>query len=86
MNPWNLGAVVPSIHNRTLIVVGEQDGATPPALANGLASRMPDATVLELPGVGHCPHVQNPDLFVSAIAPFLELELTASAASAVGQT
>ena len=58
---------------RTLIVVGEQDGATPPALGRALAERLADASSIELPGLGHCPHIQEPDVFVAAIAPFLGL-------------
>jgi 3-oxoadipate enol-lactonase len=61
------------VQNRTLVVVGEQDEATPPALGRALADRLADAELIELPGLGHCPHVQDPDTFVAAIAPFLGL-------------
>jgi 3-oxoadipate enol-lactonase len=61
------------VHNPTLIVVGAEDEATPPALGRALADRLPNATLIELPGLGHCPHIQDPDAFVAAIAPFLDL-------------
>jgi 3-oxoadipate enol-lactonase len=61
------------VRNRTLIVVGAQDEATPPALARALAERLADADLIEMPGLGHCPHIQDPDAFVAAIAPFLRL-------------
>ncbi|HLT03281.1 MAG TPA: alpha/beta fold hydrolase [Geminicoccaceae bacterium] len=61
------------IRNPTLIVVGAEDQATPPALGRALADRLPDASLLELPGLGHCPHIQDPDAFAAAIAPFLAL-------------
>jgi 3-oxoadipate enol-lactonase len=62
------------IRNPTLIVVGAEDQATPPALGRALADRLADARLIELPGLGHCPHIQDPDAFVAAIAPFLGLE------------
>ena len=61
------------VGNRTLVVVGEQDGATPPALGRDLAARLPNAEIAVLPGLGHAPHIQAPDAFVAAIAPFLGL-------------
>jgi 3-oxoadipate enol-lactonase len=61
------------IRNPTLIVVGTKDQATPPALGQALADRLPDARLVELPGLGHCPHIQDPDAFVAAITPFLGL-------------
>jgi 3-oxoadipate enol-lactonase len=64
---------VARVRNRTLIVVGEQDEATPPVLGRALADRLTNAQLIELPGLGHCPHIQDPDAFVAAIAPFLGL-------------
>jgi 3-oxoadipate enol-lactonase len=61
------------VRNPTLIVVGAEDQATPPALGRALAERLADARLIELPGLGHCPHIQDPDAFVAAIAPFLGL-------------
>jgi 3-oxoadipate enol-lactonase len=61
------------VRNRTLIVVGEQDEATPPALGRALKDRVAGADLIELPGLGHCPHIQDPDAFVAATAPFLRL-------------
>jgi 3-oxoadipate enol-lactonase len=69
----DLAADLPRVRNRTLIVVGEQDEATPPALGRALAERLADARLIELPGLGHCPHIQDPDAFAAAVAPFLGL-------------
>ena len=63
------------IRNPTLIVVGAEDQATPPALGRALAARLLDARLIELPGLGHCPHIQDPDAFVAAVAPFLGLSM-----------
>ena len=69
----DLDADLARVRNRTLIVVGEQDEATPPALGRALKDRLADADLIELPGLGHCPHIQDVDSFVAAIAPFLDL-------------
>ncbi|HZA65832.1 MAG TPA: alpha/beta fold hydrolase [Geminicoccaceae bacterium] len=69
----DLSAELARIANPTLIVVGAEDQATPPALGRALANRLANATLVELPGLGHCPHIQDPDAFVAAIAPFLGL-------------
>jgi len=69
----DLDADLARVRNRTLIVVGAQDEATPPALGSALKERLADAELVEMPGLGHCPHIQDPDAFVAAIAPFLDL-------------
>ena len=69
----DLGPELARIQNPTLIVVGAEDQATPPALGRALADRLASATLIELPRLGHCPHIQDPDAFVAAIAPFLGL-------------
>lgn len=69
----DLDADLARAQNRTLIVVGEQDEATPPALGRMLAEGLAEAELVELPGLGHCPHIQDPDAFVAAVAPFLGL-------------
>jgi 3-oxoadipate enol-lactonase len=69
----DLGAELPKVRNPTLVVVGAEDEATPPALGQALAERLPHAELAVLPGLGHCPHIQDPDAFVAAITPFLDL-------------
>jgi 3-oxoadipate enol-lactonase len=69
----DLDAELTHVRNRTLIVVGELDEATPPALGRALAGRLADARLTEMPGLGHCPHIHDPDAFVAAIAAFLDL-------------
>jgi len=69
----DLDAELARVRNPTLVVVGEQDEATPPPLARALIERLADARKIEMAGLGHCPHIQDPDAFVAAITPFLDL-------------
>ncbi len=73
----DLGVDLEKVQNPTLIVVGTQDGATPPPLAHELAGRLANARVIEMPGMGHCPHMQDPDAFVASISEFLGLDTRA---------
>lgn len=56
----------------TLIVVGEEDQATPPAMAVGLHDLLPESRLAVLPGVAHAPQLQDPAGFVKTVKPFLE--------------
>jgi 3-oxoadipate enol-lactonase len=76
----DLSSELAPLRNPTLIVVGAEDQATPPALGRALAERVPNARLIGMAGLGHCPHIQDPDAFVAAIAPFLGLRQTAEAA------
>jgi 3-oxoadipate enol-lactonase len=63
------------IRSPVLIVVGEKDAATPPAMGRELAERLPDASMVELPGVGHAPHIHAVEEVVRAITPFLDMRV-----------
>lgn len=57
----------------TLVVCGEMDQATPPALNKEAASKIADARYVELPGCGHCPPLEQPEAFLKAIGEFVGL-------------
>jgi pimeloyl-ACP methyl ester carboxylesterase len=57
----------------TLVVCGELDQATPPALNKSIAGKIPGANYIELPGCGHCPPLEQPDAFLAAIKDFVGL-------------
>ena len=71
----DLRPALPRIRNPTLVVVGSLDAATPPALARELASGISGARLVELPGCGHCPSLQQPAELVAALATFLEINI-----------
>lgn len=62
---------LPQVTTPTLVVYGELDQATPPALNTLIASKVPGARAVELKGCGHCPPLEQPRLFLSAIDDFL---------------
>lgn len=65
-------ALAPSVTNPTLILVGEDDQATPPQLAEDLHRLIAGSILVRLPAVAHAPQIQAPDAFVNATRPFLE--------------
>jgi 3-oxoadipate enol-lactonase len=55
----------------TLVLVGEQDEATPAAMSRELAAGLANAQLKIIPGCAHVPQLQAPDVFLQAIADFL---------------
>ena len=54
-----------------LVLAGELDEATPPAMARELADLLPDASFTGLPGLAHVPQLQDTAAFVTAAGRFL---------------
>jgi len=67
----DLSPILKNISSETLVMAGSEDATTPPALARDLAAKIPGAKFLELQGCGHCPQIENPDLFVRTVEDFL---------------
>jgi len=60
-----------SIRNPALVMVGALDATTAPAIARELAAGIGGARFMEIPGVGHCPQIEDPQAFVAAVNGFL---------------
>jgi pimeloyl-ACP methyl ester carboxylesterase len=60
------GATVP-----VLVLVGEQDAITPPAVARELAATAPEAELVELAGCGHLTPAEDPVAFADALVGWL---------------
>ena len=54
----------------TLCLVGEEDGATPPALVQEMASLIPGARCEVIDGAGHLPCIEKPDAVADLILAF----------------
>ncbi len=57
-----------------LVLVGEQDEATPLPMAQELADGLPNAQLKIIPGCAHVPQLQAPNVFLDAIADFLVVD------------
>jgi len=55
----------------TLILVGEEDVATPPEKAERLAAGIPGARLVRLPRAGHSSTVEEPAAVTAAVEGFL---------------
>lgn len=60
-----------SIKVPTLLVVGSDDVLSPPAEAEAMAARLPQARVVMIPGAGHLSNLENPGAFAAALMGFL---------------
>jgi len=67
----DLSPVLGNIKSETLVMAGSEDATTPPALARELAAKIRSAKFLELQGCGHCPQIEDPELFVRTVEDFL---------------
>lgn len=63
-----------SIKCPTLVLVGEGDELTPPALAQEMASGIAGARLVVVPGCGHISTLEQPDAVNAAMAEWLEQE------------
>ena len=61
-----------------LVIVGELDEATPPAMSHELAARLPDARLKIIAGCAHVPQLQSPELFLETISDFLPATFAAN--------
>jgi len=55
----------------SLVLVGDEDVATPPARARRLADALPQAQLIEVPGAGHLSTLEQPERVTAAMLDFL---------------
>ena len=60
-----------SVKVPALVLVGEMDEATPPAMSSELAAGLPNAELVVLSDCAHVPQLQAPELFLASIAKFI---------------
>jgi pimeloyl-ACP methyl ester carboxylesterase len=60
-----------SIHVPTLIVVGDEDGVTPPAVATEMQRSIAGSQLVRIPRAGHLSNLEDADAFNAALAAFL---------------
>lgn len=64
--------LLPSINVPTLVAVGEDDGLTPPDVAEHMAGLIPGAELVVIPGAGHLPPIEQPEAVNQALRGFWE--------------
>ncbi|MCA0177277.1 MAG: alpha/beta hydrolase [Proteobacteria bacterium] len=75
--PWSIEAEIAAIRCPLLAMQGEDDAYATPDQVRRIGQRVPQAQVRLLPGMGHTPFAQQPEVVVGAIA-----QLARQAASA----
>ncbi len=60
----------------TLLVCGEDDKMTPPALSQFMKDRIPRAKLVLIPRAGHFVMMENPEAFNKAVREFVKKDLT----------
>lgn len=55
------------VDNDTLVVVGDEDAATPPSMARELHDLVEHSRLIVLPGIAHAPQLQDPAGFLAAV-------------------
>ncbi len=72
----DLRYAMPKISCPTLLIWGDNDTATPISDAKKMEKLIPDAGLVEFPGVGHYSFLENPYQFAAVINSFLEKDKT----------
>jgi pimeloyl-ACP methyl ester carboxylesterase len=63
--------LLPNIQVPVLVLVGEEDGVTPPALAESMHRAIPGSRLEVIPGAGHLVPMERPAAFTGALRRFL---------------
>ena len=71
------------IGTKALVIGGEEDGLVDdfPTLANNVANKLQNSTILLYPDVGHAPQIEIPDLFHADLIRFLKSDPSAPASA-----
>lgn len=70
-NRGDIMHLLPTIAAPTLVIVGEEDRATPVELSKEIAALLPDAQLLTLAKIGHHPPTEAAEAVTAAIAGFI---------------
>jgi len=60
------------LRQRTLVVVGAEDGGTPPAMAREIAEAIPGARLEVIPDAAHLSNIEQPEIFNRLLLDFLK--------------
>jgi pimeloyl-ACP methyl ester carboxylesterase len=63
--------LLPSIHVPALVIVGDEDGLTPPPASEEMHRAIAGSELVRIPQAGHLSNLEQPELFNAALAAFL---------------
>ena len=75
MSQWKLPPLLKALPGHAApvrFIVGEKDGTVPPVVSLTIAQRMRDASVTNLPGLGHLAHEERPTEMAGLILQFID--------------
>jgi 3-oxoadipate enol-lactonase len=75
----NVTARLKEIRTPTLVICGENDPGTPPAMAREIQQNIPGAKLVLIPQAAHLANVEQPEAFNRALAEFLSSPASARA-------
>ena len=64
---------LPALDVPVLILHGQEDQLIPLAEAEAMAAALPKAKLVVVPGAGHLPNLEQPEIFNDAVREFLEI-------------
>lgn len=67
----DLAADLAELAHPVLVTCGSEDRVVPEAKARQVAAARPDIAYATLPGVGHAGYVENPEVYLAPVLPFL---------------
>lgn len=67
----NTSPILHSVTSRTLVVVGEDDHATPKVQSERIAALVPGSELVIIPNAAHCPCVEQPEAVLQTLGRFL---------------
>ena len=67
----NVTARLKEIKTPTLVICGENDPGTPPAMAREIQQNLPGAKLTLIPQAAHLSNIEQPEAFNRALADFL---------------
>ena len=67
----DLRAVLPNVAAPTAVIVGEQDAMTPVSQARVIHELMPGSTLQVIPGCGHLPPIEQPEVMAALLKALL---------------
>ncbi|MDX1299724.1 MAG: alpha/beta hydrolase, partial [Pseudomonas sp.] len=69
---WNVSSQVSGLKTRVLLIWGQNDLIMPLRIGKLYQNKLANAELTVIEEVGHTPHLENPEVFSSVLADFIE--------------